>query len=142
MTEELLREMCDKCGPITSVRMSKKNFAHVRFEDEMSVEMALMVSGYRIKIENKDDKPNTGRLHIDYAQARDDLHDWECQQRALAREMRHQRRLEEERLRPPSPPPVIHFSDHEAQILLEQIKGNIVVIHIVTTDSDKYLICY
>lgn len=80
-------------------------------------------SAYRMKIENQDDKANTGRLHVDYAQARDDLYDWECLQRALAREMRHQERLEQDRLRPPSPPPVTHFTDHESQILIEQLKG-------------------
>ena len=76
-----------------------------------------------MKIDNKDDKANTGRLHVDYAQARDDFYEWECQQRAQEREMRHYYRIEQERLRPPSPPPVAHFSDHEAQILLERLKG-------------------
>ena len=80
--------------------------------------------GYRVKIENKDDAPNTGRLHVDFAQARDDLYEWECKQRALAREQRHRQRLEEERLRPPSPPPIIHYSDHEASLLQENLKGN------------------
>lgn len=60
---------------------------------------------------------------MDYAQARDDLHEWECQQRALAREMRHRQRIEEERLRPASPPPIIHYSDHEASVLIEKLKG-------------------
>ena len=76
-----------------------------------------------MKIDDKDDKPNTGRIHVDYAQARDDLYEWECKQRALAREMRHRSRLEEERLRPPSPPPIIHYSDHEASLLMEKLKG-------------------
>ncbi len=79
--------------------------------------------GYRMKIDDKDDKPNTGRIHVDYAQARDDLYEWECKQRALARELRHRSRIEEERLRPPSPPPIIHFSDHEASLLMEKLKG-------------------
>ncbi len=76
-----------------------------------------------MKIDDKDDKPNTGRIHVDYAQARDDLYEWECKQRSLAREMRHRSRLEEERLRPPSPPPIIHYSDHEASMLMEKLKG-------------------
>ena len=78
-----------------------------------------------MKIENKDDKANTGRLHVDYAQARDDLYEWECKARAMARENRHRIRLEEERLRPPSPPPIIHYSDHEASVLQEHLKGAI-----------------
>ena len=82
-----------------------------------------LTPGYRLRIGSNDDKPNTGRLHVDYAQARDDLYEWECTQRALAREHRHRMRIEQERLRPPSPPPIIHFSDHEASVLLEKLKG-------------------
>ena len=79
--------------------------------------------GYRIKIEDNDEKENTGRLHVDYAQARDDQYEWECQQRALDRELRHRQRLEEESRNPPSPPPVCHFSTHEASNVLETLKG-------------------
>jgi hypothetical protein len=75
-----------------------------------------------MKIEDKDDKPNTGRLHVDYAQARDDQYEFECKQRMLAREMRHRQRMEDDRLRPPSPPPIVHYSDHEAYVLMEQLK--------------------
>lgn len=69
------------------------------------------------------DKKDTGRLHVDFAQARDDLYEWECKQRMLAREERHRRRLEEERFHPPSPPPVVHYSDHECSIVAEKLKG-------------------
>ncbi len=79
--------------------------------------------GYRIKIEDKEDKANTGRIHVDYAQARDDLYDWECKQRVFAREMRHRQRIEEERLNPPSPPPVLPYSHQEAMLLVEKLKG-------------------
>ncbi|KAK2150274.1 hypothetical protein LSH36_414g02021 [Paralvinella palmiformis] len=124
MTEDILREIFQNCGPICSIRMSKKNFAHIRFEMEECVERCLYLSGYRIKIENKDEKPNTGRIHVDYAQARDDLYEWECKQRAYAREERHRMRIEEEKFRPPSPPPVVHFSEHEASLLLEKLKSD------------------
>lgn len=30
--------------------------------------------------------------------------------------------MEEERLRPPSPPPVVHYTDHEATAVSEKIK--------------------
>jgi len=90
------------------------------FESVLALSFLL---GYRIKIDDQDDAPNTGRLHVDYAQARDDLYEWECQQRALAREHRHRMRIEEDRLRPPSPPPITHFSDHEASLLLDHLKG-------------------
>ncbi|KAH9512822.1 Ecto-NOX disulfide-thiol exchanger 1 [Bulinus truncatus] len=121
-TEEYLFEVFESCGPIQSIRISKKNFAHIRFESMDSVDRALYISGYRMKIKDSDEKEDTGRLHVDYAQARDDQFEFECHQRALAREMRHLQRLEEERLRPPSPPPITHFSDHEATLLLEKLK--------------------
>ncbi len=101
-------------------------FAFIKLEINKVVlddERFTFLLGYRMKIDDKDDKPNTGRIHVDYAQARDDLYEWECKQRALARELRHRSRIEEERLRPPSPPPIIHFSDHEASLLMEKLKG-------------------
>lgn len=79
--------------------------------------------GYRIRLGSNTDAPNTGRLHVDYAQARDDLYEWECRQRALQREQRHRERMEQERMRPPSPPPVVHYTDHEAVTISEKIKG-------------------
>lgn len=122
-TEDIIREIFERCGEILTVRMSKKNFCHIRFSSEGFIENAIYLSGYRLKIENKDDPPNTGRLHVDYAQARDDQYEYECQQRALQREARHRERLEQEYLRPPTPPPVVHYSDHEAAILGEKLRG-------------------
>lgn len=81
-----------------------------------------MFLGYRMKIEDKDDKPNTGRLHVDFAMARDDQYEYECKQRALMRDMRHRQRVEEERLRPPSPPPISQYSDYEASALIDKLK--------------------
>lgn len=124
VTEENIREVFDRCGKISTIRMSKKNFCHIRFEDGSSVDNALFFSGYRIRIGSNSDPPNTGRLHVDYAQARDDLYEWECHNRQLQREMRHRERLEQERLRPASPPSVVHYSDHEASVLAENLKGD------------------
>ena len=76
-----------------------------------------------MKIGEVDDKENSGRIHVDYAQARDDLYEWECNQRDLARENRHREMVEEDLLRPRSPPPITHFSDYEASVLLENLKG-------------------
>ncbi|KAK2165873.1 hypothetical protein NP493_1345g00061 [Ridgeia piscesae] len=121
-TEDILRELFETCGNICSIRLSKKNFAHIRFDMEESVFKALYISGYRMKIGDSDDKANTGRLHVDYAQARDDLYEWECNQRLLARENRHNRQVEDDLLHPPSPPPITHFSDYEASVLLENLK--------------------
>ena len=35
---------------------------------EMAVSHAVLLSGWRLKVDNKDDQPYTGRLHVDYAQ--------------------------------------------------------------------------
>ncbi|XP_044269332.1 ecto-NOX disulfide-thiol exchanger 2 [Tribolium madens] len=122
MTEEIITEVFERCGEITTLRLSKKNFCHIRFVYEASVDAAIFLSGYRIRIGSNSDTPNTGRLHVDYAQARDDQYEWECRQRQLQREQRHRERMEEERLRPPSPPPVVHYTDHEAIAIAEKIK--------------------
>ncbi|XP_022904307.2 ecto-NOX disulfide-thiol exchanger 2 isoform X1 [Onthophagus taurus] len=122
MTEEIITEVFERCGEITTLRLSKKNFCHIRFVYEASIDSAIFLSGYRIRIGSNNDPPNTGRLHVDYAQARDDQYEWECRQRQLQREQRHRERMEEERLRPPSPPPVVHYTDHEASAVSEKLK--------------------
>ena len=82
-----------------------------------------------MKICNKDDKPNTGRLHVDYANARDDQYEYECEQRLLAREMRHfqlqqhQQNAHLERLQPSSPPALSPFTIYDGNALLEAIKS-------------------
>lgn len=76
-----------------------------------------------MRIGSSTDKKDSGRIHVDFAQARDDLYEWECKQRLLAREERHRRKIHEERLRPPSPPPIVHYSEHEAALLAEKLKG-------------------
>ncbi|XP_074658010.1 ecto-NOX disulfide-thiol exchanger 2-like [Tubulanus polymorphus] len=125
-TEDHLREIFNTCGPINSLRLSKKNFAHIRFMSEEFIDRCLVYSGWRLKVgeDAEETRVNTGRIHVDYAQARDDQYEWECNQRALAREYRHFQRIEEERLRPPSPPPIIHFSDHEALQLQDKLKDD------------------
>ncbi|XP_045144290.1 ecto-NOX disulfide-thiol exchanger 2 [Echinops telfairi] len=123
-TEQIIVEVFEQCGEIIAIRKSKKNFCHIRFAEEYMVDKALYLSGYRIRLGSSTDKKDTGRLHVDFAQARDDLYEWECKQRMLAREERHRRRLEEERLRPPSPPPVVHYSDHECSIVAEKLKDD------------------
>ncbi|XP_016378261.1 ecto-NOX disulfide-thiol exchanger 2-like [Sinocyclocheilus rhinocerous] len=123
-TEQLIVEVFEQCGSIIAIRKSKKNFCHIRFAEEHTVDKALFLSGYRIRLGSSTDKKDTGRLHVDFAQARDDLYEWECRQRMLAREERHRRRIEEDRLRPPSPPPIVHFSEHECSQLGEKLKDD------------------
>uniref|UniRef100_G3VNB1 Ecto-NOX disulfide-thiol exchanger 2 n=1 Tax=Sarcophilus harrisii TaxID=9305 RepID=G3VNB1_SARHA len=123
-TEQIIMEVFEQCGEIIAIRKSKKNFCHIRFSEEFMVDKALYLSGYRIRLGSSTDKKDTGRLHVDFAQARDDLYEWECKQRMMAREERHRRRMEEERFRPPSPPPVVHYSDHECSVVAEKLKDD------------------
>ncbi|KAF4519599.1 hypothetical protein B566_EDAN003766 [Ephemera danica] len=137
ITDEIIREVFERCGEITTIRVSKKNFCHIRFEHEEYVDSAIFLSGYRIRLGSHTDPPNTGRLHVDYAQARDDLYEWECRQRQLQREQRHRERLEQERMRPPSPPPVVHYTEHEAQIISDKIKVQVVIVWLERGDCSK-----
>ncbi|XP_059823809.1 ecto-NOX disulfide-thiol exchanger 2 isoform X5 [Hypanus sabinus] len=121
-TEEVIREVFEQCGTITALRKSKKNFCHIRFAEEFMVDKAIYLSGYRMRLGSSTDKKDTGRLHVDFAQARDDFYEWECKQRMFAREERHRRMLEDEQLRPPSPAPIMHYSEHEASLMTEKLK--------------------
>ncbi|XP_070769158.1 ecto-NOX disulfide-thiol exchanger 2-like [Enoplosus armatus] len=123
-TEQLIVEVFGQCGDIAAIRKSKKNFCHIRFVEEFTVDKALFLSGYRIRLGSSTEKKDSGRLHVDFAQARDDLYEWECRQRMLAREERHRRKMEEDRLRPPSPPPIVHYSEHECSELGDKIKDD------------------
>ncbi|XP_053296354.1 ecto-NOX disulfide-thiol exchanger 1, partial [Pleuronectes platessa] len=123
-SEEMIREVFEPCGEITALRKSKKNFCHIRFNEEFMVDKAIYLSGYRMRIGSSTDKKDSGRIHVDFAQARDDLYEWECNQRLLAREDRHRWQVHEDRLRPPSPPPVVHYSEHEAAMLAERLKDD------------------
>ncbi|KAJ0049763.1 hypothetical protein NL108_003526, partial [Boleophthalmus pectinirostris] len=124
-TEQTIEEVFGPCGEIIAIRKSKKNFCHIRFAEEYTVDKALFLSGYRIRLGSSTDKKDSGRLHVDFAQARDDLYEWECHQRMLAREERHRRKMEEDRLRPPSPPPIVHYTDHECSLLGDKIKDDV-----------------
>lgn len=122
ITEDVIREVFEPCGEITTLRLSKKNFCHIRFVFEASVDSAIYLSGYRIRINNQNDSSNCGRLHVDFAQARDDQYEYECKQRQSQREQRHRERIEQDRLRPSSPPPIVHFSENEASSVSERLK--------------------
>lgn len=124
MTEQIIHEIFERCGEITTLRLSKKNFCHIRFVFEASVESAIYLSGYRVRMGNSNDVANCGRLHVDYAQARDDQYEYECRTRQAQREQRHREKMEKERLRPLSPPQIIHYSESEAMNLAEKIKSD------------------
>lgn len=67
-----------------------------------------------MRVDDRSEKEYSGRLHVDYAQARDDQYEFECAQRALLRQHRHRSR---------SPTNAVHYSDTEAVQLLEKLKG-------------------
>ncbi|XP_061647927.1 ecto-NOX disulfide-thiol exchanger 1-like isoform X2 [Phyllopteryx taeniolatus] len=133
-SEDIIREVFSPCGDIIALRKSKKNFCHVRFSEEFMVDKALYLSGYRLRIGSSMDKKDSAKIHVDFAQARDDLYEWECKQRLLERENRLQHQdqrdyhMHEEQA-PPSltpaslpPTPHPHFSEHEAAVLAEGLK--------------------
>lgn len=45
ITEEILHEVFERCGQIETVRLGKKNFAHIRFVHHDAVEQAIYLSG-------------------------------------------------------------------------------------------------
>ncbi|KAG9349076.1 hypothetical protein JZ751_029395 [Albula glossodonta] len=44
-TEQLIVEVFEQCGEIIAIRKSKKNFCHIRFAEEYTVDKALFLSG-------------------------------------------------------------------------------------------------
>lgn len=76
ITEAIIHEIFERCGEVTTLRLSKKNFCHIRFVFEASVDSAIYLSGYRVKIGSSNEPSNTGRLHVDYAQVRNGFWEW------------------------------------------------------------------
>ncbi|KAH8334855.1 hypothetical protein KR074_003326, partial [Drosophila pseudoananassae] len=133
ITEEIIREIFESCGDITTLRMSKKNFCHIRYRQEAAIDRAIYLSGYRLRISALNEPPNFGRLHVDYAQARDDQYDYECRQRQLQREQRHRERVSLDRMRSQSPPPIPHYTDHEATAVAEHLRANDTFVKAIQT---------
>ncbi|BFF97879.1 ecto-NOX disulfide-thiol exchanger 1 [Drosophila madeirensis] len=133
VTEDVIREIFESCGEITTLRMSKKNFCHIRYRHETAIDRAIYLSGYRLRISAMNEPPNFGRLHVDYAQARDDQYDYECKQRQLQREQRHRERMSLDRMRSQSPPPIPHYTEHEATAIAEQLRSNETFVKAIQT---------
>ncbi|KAH8288035.1 hypothetical protein KR018_004886, partial [Drosophila ironensis] len=133
ISEEIIREIFESCGDITTLRMSKKNFCHIRYRQETAIDRAIYLSGYRLRISALNEPPNFGRLHVDYAQARDDQYDYECRQRQLQREQRHRERMSLDRMRSQSPPPIPHYTDHEATAVAEHLRTNETFVKAIQT---------
>ncbi|XP_058838626.1 ecto-NOX disulfide-thiol exchanger 2 [Topomyia yanbarensis] len=133
VTEEIIREIFERCGEITTLRFSKKNFCHIRYVYEASVDSAIYLSGYRVKLNSggfnyttpePKDPATFGTLHVDYAHARDDQYDYECRQRKLQRERRHREQVDDDQARSSSPQPIIHYTDHEATSISDMLKND------------------
>lgn len=83
--ESVVREVFENYGRIQTLRLSKKNFCHIRFDREACVDAAMAISGYRIKLintkekdindmdEDDDSHATSGWLHVDYALVRNKL---------------------------------------------------------------------
>lgn len=75
--ESTVREIFESYGRIHTLRLSTKNFCHIRYDRENSVDAAMMLSGYHIKLtgkefddEDDESKAAAGWLHVDYALVR------------------------------------------------------------------------
>lgn len=62
-TEQLIMEVFGQCGEIAAIRKSKKNFCHIRFAEEFTVDKALMLSG-ELKKKNSYSPVSTSSLHL------------------------------------------------------------------------------
>ncbi|XP_026486988.1 ecto-NOX disulfide-thiol exchanger 2-like [Vanessa tameamea] len=97
--ESTVREIFERYGRIQILRLSKKNFCHIRFDRESCVDAAMVISGYRIKLlskdkddieEDEDSHATNGWLHVDYALSRDDQNEYERRQRQALRVQQQQ----------------------------------------------------
>lgn len=79
--------------------------------------------GYRIRLGSSTEPANNGRLHVDFAHARDDQFEWECKQRQIQREQRHRERVIRENIREETSPGPSHFTESEANSVLDKLKG-------------------
>lgn len=72
--EKHLHDLFAPCGEIVETRVSRgRNFGHVQFAMENSVERAINLSGCMIRIENSPLPKDCSRIHVDYAQDKGDM---------------------------------------------------------------------
>ncbi|XP_068618201.1 ecto-NOX disulfide-thiol exchanger 1-like isoform X2 [Battus philenor] len=138
--ESVVREIFEPYGRIQILRLSKKNFCHIRFDKESCVDAAMAISGYKIKLINrekeKDDKEDddshatNGWLHVDYALSRDDQNEYERRQRQVLRAQQAQIQFTVQQdtnhkanYRSPSPMRIQPFSNAAIVQLSEKIKS-------------------
>ncbi|XP_050540768.1 ecto-NOX disulfide-thiol exchanger 2 isoform X2 [Daktulosphaira vitifoliae] len=128
ITEDVMKSIFANYGEILTIRLSNRKFCHIRFENECSVDLALELSGYRLVMKGQE-LVSASRLHVDYAQARDDQYEWEMKRRHL---MREERRQQQTRSNPPPSPPLIpHFTEAKALSISEEIKTDVSFLNAV-----------
>ncbi|XP_050422070.1 ecto-NOX disulfide-thiol exchanger 1 isoform X2 [Adelges cooleyi] len=128
ITEDIVKSIFTNYGEILTIRLSNRKFCHIRFENECSVNLALELSGYRLVMKGQE-LVSASRLHVDYAQARDDQYEWEMKKRHL---MREERRQQQTRSNPPPSPPLIpHFTEAKALSISEEIKADTAFLNAV-----------
>ncbi|XP_059053730.1 ecto-NOX disulfide-thiol exchanger 2-like [Achroia grisella] len=142
--ESTVRDIFEPYGRIHTLRLSKKDFCHIRFDRESSVHAAMQLSGYRIKLiskdkdekeEDDDSHATSGWLHVDYALSRDDQNEYERRQRQALRAQQAQmqqltaqqelatRSVAAPYRRSPSPVRIQPFSNAAIVQLVEKIKN-------------------
>uniref|UniRef100_A0A8D3AVY6 RRM domain-containing protein n=1 Tax=Scophthalmus maximus TaxID=52904 RepID=A0A8D3AVY6_SCOMX len=124
VTEEIVRETFEPCGEIMALRKSKKNFCHIRFSEEFMVDKAIYLSGYRMRIGSSTDKKDSGRIHVDFAQARATCTSGSVNSGCWPESSGTVRQVHEDFPAAAVPPPVVHFSEHEAAMLAERLKDD------------------
>ena len=72
--ESHLTDLFSNCGSISEVRVSRgRNFGHVQFTLDSSVERAMELSGCNIRIDNSHTRKDMSKIHVDYAQDKQEV---------------------------------------------------------------------
>ncbi|NXU81882.1 ENOX2 protein, partial [Oreotrochilus melanogaster] len=129
-TEQIIMEVFEQCGEVIAIRKGKKNFCHIRFAEEFMVDKALYLSALAVMCRAAPGAALPSALCTGLSGSVG----WRAvPRRMLAREERHRRRLEEDRFRAPSPPPVVHYSDHECSVVAEKLKDETKFLEAIQT---------
>ena len=72
--ESHLVDLFSNCGTIVEVRVSRgRNFGHIQFTLDSSVERAMELSGSTIHIEHSHARKDSSKIHVDYAQDKQEV---------------------------------------------------------------------
>ncbi|XP_071798651.1 ecto-NOX disulfide-thiol exchanger 1-like isoform X1 [Asterias amurensis] len=121
-TNEMVKEIFENFGVIKKLlRVVRRAYCHIQYADEISVDKAFEVSGYRMRVEDNSSPRYSGVLRVDYSESRDDEEEYSRRQdheeRLRREEARLARREEEKSMK------LSRHSDHEAQKLTDKLKG-------------------